>query len=75
MTAAARIEEGRVMIAMRVPWEAFPRAPQAGERWRANLFRCVGKGDQRGYLAWQPTHTERPNFHVPKAFGTLRFEG
>jgi|SRR5918911_824530 alpha-galactosidase len=75
MTAAARIQEGRIIVAMCVPWEAFPRAPQRGERWRANLFRCVGaSGPQRGYLAWQPTRTEQPNFHVPQAFGEIVFQ-
>jgi alpha-galactosidase len=73
MTAAARVEEGRVLIAMRVSWEAFGRKPRAGEIWRANLFRCVGSGEDRGYLTWQPTRTARPNFHVPQAFGLLRF--
>jgi alpha-galactosidase len=74
MEAAARIEEGRILLAMRFSWEAFRRVPQAGESWRANLFRCIGAGPERGYLAWQPTFTERPNFHVPEAFGWLRFE-
>ncbi len=73
MTAAARIEEGRVTIAMRIPFEALGHAPRAGESWRANLFRCIGSGEVRGYLAWQPTRTGRPNFHVPEAFGWLRF--
>ena len=78
MTAAARVSEGAVTIAMRVPWGAFGRgAPRAGEVWRANLFRCVGAGDPpaRGYLAWQPTLTAQPNFHVPEKFGRLRFSG
>lgn len=71
--AAARVEEGRIMLAMRLPWEAFGNEPQPDERWRANLFRCIGTGPNRGYLAWRPTHTERPNFHVPPAFGWLHF--
>jgi hypothetical protein len=74
MTAAGRIEEGRVLVMMSVPWEAFGRRPQAGELWRANLFRCVGSGASRGYLTWQPTLTPQPNFHIPSAFGWLRFE-
>jgi alpha-galactosidase len=73
MMAAARIENARITIAMSVPWSAFGREPLAGERWRVNLFRCVGAGPDRGYLAWQPTYTERPNFHVPQAFGQLSF--
>ena len=42
--------------------------------WRANFYRVEGKTEPRQYMAWQPTHTPQPNFHVPKAFGTLRFE-
>ena len=73
MTAAARTEEGRVVIAMHIPWSDLINKPQNGERWRANLFRCVGAGENRGYLAWQPTRTAEPNFHIPQAFGWLRF--
>lgn len=74
MRAAARVAEGRIRIALRVPWRAFGgRAPSAGEVWRANLFRCVGAGASRGYLAWRPTHTPEPQFHVPEKFGLLRF--
>jgi hypothetical protein len=73
MTATARVEKERVLIAMRIPWDHWIHKPQKGERWRANLFRCVGSGASRGYLAWQPTRTPEPGFHVPAAFGWLRF--
>jgi hypothetical protein len=73
MTAAARTEKNRVLIAMRLPWDHWIHKPQKGERWRVNLFRCVGDGNARGYLAWQPTRTPEPAFHVPQAFGWLRF--
>lgn len=73
MKTAARLSPGTVTIALCVSWEALGRAPQAGESWRANLFRCVGAGQTRGYLAWQPTLTDEPCFHVPAAFGWLRF--
>lgn len=72
MTAAARVGEGRVTLAMRVPFASLGRAPARGDVWRANLFRCVGAGWSR-YLAWLPTHTPEPNFHVPEKFGRLRF--
>lgn len=75
MTAAALISPDQVTIAMRIPWDSLGHRPQASERWRANLFRCVGAGTERGYLAWQPTLTARPNFHVPQAFGWLKFKG
>ena len=74
MTAAAeRLSAREYRIGMRVPWEAFGRAPRAGERWRCNLFRCVGAGPGRGYLAWRPTHTPEPAFHVPEKFGWIEF--
>jgi alpha-galactosidase len=41
--------------------------------WRANFFRVEGRQEPRKYLAWRPTHSPEPNFHVPSAFGTLRF--
>jgi Carbohydrate family 9 binding domain-like len=72
MTAAARFSDDQLTVCMRIPWsESIPR-PQAGEKWRINLFRCVGTGEQR-HLAWQPTYTEEPSFHVPEAFGVLKF--
>jgi alpha-galactosidase len=43
--------------------------------WRANFYRVEGSKEPRAYLAWQPTNTPQPNFHVPQAFGKLRFAG
>lgn len=79
MTTAARIAECEITIAMRLPWEGFGMLtpPHAGERWLVNLFRCIGAEEDdasRGYLAWQPTRTARPNFHVPEAFGWFCFK-
>ena len=74
MTTAAQVEKDRVTIAMRIPWNQWIHEPQKGERWRVNLFRCVGSGETRGYLAWQPTRTPQPNFHVPQVLGWLVFK-
>lgn len=74
MTTAARIEKDRVTIALRIPWNHWIHEPQRGERWRVNLFRCVGSDPDRGYLAWQPTRTPQPNFHLPQVFGWLIFK-
>jgi alpha-galactosidase len=41
--------------------------------WRANFYRVEGTKEPRTYMAWQPTRTPEPNFHVPAAFGRLRF--
>lgn len=75
MTVAARVTENNITVAMRVPWKALARRPKPGERWRANLLRCIGEGETRGYLAWRPTYTDEPNFHVPTAFGWIKFKG
>ncbi len=74
MTAAARAAVGSVTSGLRVPWKELGRTPRAGERWRCNLFRCVGRDPSRGYLAWQPTHTPEPAFHVPEKFGWMVFK-
>jgi alpha-galactosidase len=73
MQSAARIESGKIVMTTRVEWQAFGVTPQEGDVWRGNLFRCVGSGATRGYLAWQPTKTAQPNFHVPEAFGNFKF--
>jgi len=75
MLTAARVGERAITITMRVPFAALGRTPRAGERWRANLFRCVGAGQTRGYIVWQLTHAPEPNFHVPQKFGWLEFKG
>lgn len=73
MTTAAKTVKDQVTMAMRIPWNDWTHRPQQGERWRVNLFRCVGTEPDRGYLSWQPTRTPEPLFHVPKAFGWLVF--
>jgi alpha-galactosidase len=73
MSSAARVGTDHVVIAMRIPWSEQIPKPMRGDEWRINLCRCVGSGEDRGYLAWRPTRTEKPNFHVPAVFGRLRF--
>ena len=76
MQTAAWIRETSFTAVFSVAWTAFSRraAPVVGERWAGNFFRCVGTGATRGYLAWQPTRTAIPNFHVPQAFGAFEFQ-
>ena len=74
LTTSARLEKDQLLIGMKIPWsEAVPK-PGPGDLWRVNLFRCVGPESPDRYLAWRPTRTPEPNFHVPGAFGTLRFD-
>lgn len=74
-TFAARTAKDSITLAIRVPFSALGGAPQKDARWRANLYRCIGQDPTRGYLAWQPTLSPQPNFHVPQRFGWLRFKG
>lgn len=72
------IESGGEMTVdtiIRIPFAALGRPrPEAGETWRANFFRIDRHpmaGDE--YSAWQPTMRMPADFHVPAAFGKLRF--
>lgn len=73
MTSAVRIESGKIIMAIKVAWAGLGKTPKTNDVWRGNLFRCVGKDPDRGYLAWQPTLTKSPGFHVPERFGELEF--
>lgn len=42
--------------------------------WRVNFFRVEGPREPRFYSAWRATGTPEPNFHVPAAFGKMRFQ-
>ncbi len=41
--------------------------------WRVNFFRVEGTREPRRYMAWRPTLSPQPNFHVPAAFGRMKF--
>lgn len=60
---------------VRIPFAALSRArPRAGETWRGNFFRIDRHPRGHEFSAWQPTLRVPADFHVPEAFGTLRFE-
>ena len=73
MTSATRIDSDKVVMAIKIPFAALGKTPKTGDVWLGNLFRCIGKDPTRGYLAWQPTKTKEPAYHVPKAFGEFQF--
>lgn len=74
LTSAVRVEKDKVVMAIKIPFASLGKTPKPGDVWLGNLFRCVGTGETRGYLAWRPTMTPEPAFHVPSAFGKLQFE-
>lgn len=56
-----------------IPMKSLVSQFDASFVWRVNFYRVEGKQEPRFYSAWQPTKTPKPNFHVPRAFGRMRF--
>jgi alpha-galactosidase len=57
-----------------IPMKALTESFDPAVTWRVNFYRVEGPREPRFYSAWQATRTPKPNFHVPEAFGKLRFE-
>ena len=74
MERSAFIDEARQQwtAELAIPLASLAPNVSSGAIWRANFYRVEGRQEPRHYLAWRPTHTPRPNFHVPSAFGVLR---
>ena len=60
-------------VELAIPMRALTANFDPKAMWRVNFFRVEGKQEPRFYSAWQPTKTPEPNFHIPEAFGYLRF--
>ena len=73
MQSKSVIEKDKITMAIKIEWKAFGKVPKVGDVWMGNIFRCVGTGATRGYLAWSPTLTKEASFHVPEKFGELEF--
>ena len=61
-----------IELALRSP--DLVKALRPGATLPIGLYRIEGRSP-RQYLAWSPTRSARPNFHVPDAFGTLVVDG
>jgi hypothetical protein len=48
-----------------------PARPSAGDRWRANLYKCADDSSHPHWASWAPL--DERNFHLPRSFGVLRF--
>jgi Carbohydrate family 9 binding domain-like len=66
-------KKNRWTAELAIPLKALTSNFDPKSIWRANFYRVEGKKEPRAYLAWRPTGTLDPNFHVPAAFGGLRF--
>jgi uncharacterized protein (DUF362 family) len=63
----------KVTIEMELRAPEIVGALRSGANLPLGLYRMEGKSPRK-FLAWSPTRTPKPNFHVPEAFGTLRME-
>jgi hypothetical protein len=70
-TRDAAKKTATIEIAIRSP--DVTSALRAGARLGLGLFRMEGTSP-RHYLAWSPTRTPKPNFHVPEKFGLLAID-
>lgn len=67
-------ESARVWTAeLSIPMRSLTRYFDPSSTWRVNFFRVEGASEPRFYSSWRPTNTPQPNFHVPTAFGKLKF--
>jgi alpha-galactosidase len=73
---STRLDEGKHLWAaeLAIPIKALTDKFDPRAEWRANFYRIEGQKEPRFYSAWRPTNTPEPNFHVPSAFGKLRFQ-
>lgn len=65
------------ILELAIPFRNFEKdaphtPPRDGDTWRLNLNRAGGTTNAQ-YSTWSPVSSEKPNFHVPEAFGSVRF--
>ena len=66
-------------VEIAIPWQAFSpdgqrfSPPAIGDEWRANFYVMDRTRDRQQAAAWSPVGTG--DFHVPRRFGILTFEG
>lgn len=64
-------------LALVVPVTAFWKhniSNLSGKTFLANVYNCVGSGDDRQYITWHPITSDAPDFHRPEFFKPVYFE-
>ena len=65
--------EYRIPLAMLEKYSNVTR-PKQGVVWRANFYKIAEKTSNPHYITWSVIENDKPNFHIPKFFGTLKFQ-
>jgi hypothetical protein len=63
-------------ISLVIPYTCLFKHPgfsPAGKILRANFYKCGDDLTVPHFLSWNPIKTEKPDFHRPEFFGTLKF--
>ena len=65
-------------IACRIPLDILgaylqPALPAPGAIWRGNFYKCADATSHPHWLTWAPVEAPRPDFHLPRFFGSLEF--
>lgn len=74
---AERVGECTWQVVLVVPAAAFFMHKidnLSGCSFRANFYKCGDKLQQPHFLSWNAINNPKPNFHLPKFFGTIVFE-
>ena len=64
-------------ISCRIPLallgEALQVRPAPGALWRGNFYKCADATSHPHWLTWAPVDAPKPDFHLPRFFGSLLF--
>jgi len=66
----------RWSVTLAIPLETFFHhkiADLKGKSFLANFYKCGDKLSNPHYVTWNPVATEKPDFHRPEYFGSLKF--
>ncbi len=66
----------RWSLTVAIPLEVFFRhkvGNLAGKTFRANFYKCGDRLTTPHFVTWNPVATEKPDYHRPEYFGTLKF--
>jgi hypothetical protein len=66
----------RWSLTLAIPFSVFFHhkvASLAGTNFRANFYKCGDKLTNPHFVTWNPVGTEKPDYHRPEFFGTLKF--
>lgn len=65
--------EYRIPLVMLEKYSQVTR-PKKGVTWRANFYKIAENNSNPHYITWSIVDNNKPDFHLPQFFGSLKFE-